>query len=882
MHLATAAGLWTSAPIGTLELFDREASASESIWIPRVFVSGVLTDGLARKVAARVLADAADAKSALIDPQMGIPAAGTVPIRDELVQHYIQLMLKASFELDDARLEYKPFIAAADVDPLRIDSKRQLRDYFSFVNGKVLRIPHWSFIWLKALFSGFLNRNLQGKSGRYVVGDLERLDARDQSLLAARDRAAEVVALAKGKERMVLESTLVHSTPRVWEGIRTLIFGSIDASSDLSDNGFAPIEGKIPVFGRVVDVVADPREVWKPKSARGRQMFPTALEWSTVRKSPEVRDSFVAIIDDATSLIETAAAAAIECEKKIREIGVEESDLRKQLLGSGVLKYNKAGEVYVPKNASTVAAKLEPEDKDEAESGEPTAAAMLERYRQIPNEATGFDRELQEHLDTRMFETERRDETTLELASFDSWTLEHSHSFENQLLDKLQSNRDLASAHTKGFEKQLSAIEVPQAGELVTLRKRFHRVVALWALIPLTIAGLVYWMAWSTNGDDADFRPWNLVIFLAVAWLIIVIAAINMAGSEYYRKWSAFERRVDLITSRVNQAEDGWAGSRREWARLKSLHEQAADWLEILASALHHPWAVNPERHQQSIRTLESTNLPFAMHIANANPYNDGAAHRLERDAAPTLLRKGWREEAFRDLLDEIAREVAVSPLAIGTNALDNDIPYASNNSRSIVRSHMNKPEILERVADRRIANLILAIQQDSMTGGGVDVVPLTTGHFDGLAADTHGVSVDRTGIQWDAHLRETLGTATDAVPPINPLVISSVSVQAGHHEELTSYVLAPERLAAGFDATTGEAVKVIAYDNASSPSLDLVVRIDLAGPIPIAALNLWRGSSGRSSSLLAAGESPTCSTCGRVDCPGAQNRACKFARSGV
>jgi hypothetical protein len=887
MHLATASGLWTSAPVGTLELFDHEASASESIWIPRVFISGVLTDGLARRIAAQVLTDAADAASTLIDPRTGVPAAGTVPIRDELVQDYVELMLKASLALDEARLQYKPFRPVADADQLRIGSSRQIRHYLSFLSGKILRIPHWYATAARSRFSGFLNRNLQGEHGRYVVGELERLDGRDQSLVRARDRAAAELAEAQTRERQVLDATLVHTSPRVWEGIRTLIFGSIDASSDLSGYGFALIEDKVPVFGRVADIVADPNGSWQPTSELGQEIFPDPVDWATARKMPELRDNFVSIIGEARSMIDPTSGEIADTQKRVLAIGTEESELRKRLLALGVLKYNKAGEVYAPKKGAAAAAAAESASIRDSDTGTsvdeaPAAADLLERYRQIPNEATGYDRQLRELRERSSFQLQRRDDVTADLASFDAWMNAHSYSFDNQLLDRLLTSCEVAAADSAEFEQQLRAIEVPDAVELVTLRKRFHRDVALWTLIPLAMAAVVYWGIWYWNRDDVDFDPWALVMIVATIWLLIVVAATLGAGARYYQKWSAYERSVDLIASRIDQAEDGWAGSRRELTRLISLREQAADWLEIIATALHHPWMVRPEWREQATRTMDTANLPFAMHIANATTHDDGAANRLERNAAPTLLRKGWREEAFRDLLEEIAKVVGVPPAAIGTDALDSDMPHASNNSRSIVRSHMNEPALLEKVATRRITNLIAVIQRDSLVGGGVDVLPLTPGHFAGLTNEVQGLPAGNIGVPWDAHLRQTLGTATDFVPPINPLVISSVSIQAGHHQDLTSYVLAPERLVAGIEATTGEGVEVVAYDSTVSPSLDLVVRVDMAGPIPVGALNLWRGSSVHSAPQLVEGELAACLTCGRTDCPGAFDRVCGSARSGV
>ena len=50
--------------------------------------------------------------------------------------------------------------------------------------------------------------------------------------------------------------------PRLWARLRELVFGALDGSADLSELGFAPIEGGVPIFGRVSDVLALPDTPW--------------------------------------------------------------------------------------------------------------------------------------------------------------------------------------------------------------------------------------------------------------------------------------------------------------------------------------------------------------------------------------------------------------------------------------------------------------------------------------------------------------------------------------------------------------------------------------------------------------------------------------------
>ena len=84
-HLASVVGLWNGVSTGSFELFHREESGHQSVWISRVFVNAVLTESLGRRTAARVLDDAARPDSLLVDPSMSPPPAGTTFIADALV-----------------------------------------------------------------------------------------------------------------------------------------------------------------------------------------------------------------------------------------------------------------------------------------------------------------------------------------------------------------------------------------------------------------------------------------------------------------------------------------------------------------------------------------------------------------------------------------------------------------------------------------------------------------------------------------------------------------------------------------------------------------------------------------------------------------------------
>ncbi len=877
MHICTVGGLWTGLPIGTLELFDMDASSMNKIWIPRVFVNGVLTDGLARRIAAQVLKQAADANSALVDPHRGVPAPGTSPIPDELVARYRGLMVDAAFRLDDNKLAYAVRPRVPERPRVRINPWRQLLLFSEFFLAKVAWIPLWFAIGIRNAFGRLLNRRLQGDGGRSIVGHDDAVDARDNLLLAVRERVLRSAEIARERSKVLTEPSRIRATPRLWKGLRALVFGTLDGSSDLSADGFVPTDGVAPVFAKVTDVLLDPHESWEASEATIRSEVATSIDRATALRNPELLESMHAVVSDVEQKIESTKTDIATIHQALAECRAEHATLQAVLLEKGALKYNKSGTIVVARGAGNA-----PVNDSESDLTPDETATLAELYRQLPFKATGYEHGIQQLEDLQQRYMVVHTKASSDLESYTAWLQRHEHSFDSQLLRRLTASVAEAEADAARYEQELAEFDVPGAGGLVKLRKRFHGRAALALCLLAGLAAIAIWLRQQSQSvRDLEWYPNDIAIVLgaSLAFLLLLI----MAAASYYRGWSTFERLIDVTVDRVYNLEEALLWSRQEAARLVSVREQLVDWLDIMSRALHQPWKVKAAWLQSSRRHLSDDGMPFAMRIAHADEGDAEASQRLQQAAARRLIRPGWRQHTFEMLLREISREVGAHPGAIGVDALDSDLPHSTNHARAIVRANLAREELLENVAARLLGQLIEEVQSGSLYGAATDVMRVSSDPLASMLSTLDDLDERSNRIPWNEFLRGALGHPDDPVTPISPLAIAPYRLQEKHHQDLTSYVIVPERIAKDLTADIAPDVVVKSYGEDRARSLDMVVRIDIAGPVPPEAIHVWGDSRRGQYAVAEIGRAPKCPRCGRESCPAADPRAgLACANSGI
>jgi len=842
LHVASVAGLWSGVPTGSFELVRREESGHRSVWLSRVFVNAVLTESLGRRTAATVLAEAARPDSMLVDPSLSSPPPGTVFIQDSQVSGYVDEMVRGAISLDDGALLFREPKIDAEPAKRRVGFGRQLVRFASFSGDKLVKMPVWTWRWITSGTYRRMTRALHTDEGAEVVGTAgeEIFDVRERTLIADADRLTEDEDRARAEASAPAGLSHVRTTPALWARLRELVFGSLDGSADLSELGFAPIEGVVPIFGRVSDVLALPDTPW----IAPRDIVPADF--------PETVDWYVLTLDDPRERLTDAAANAAdrrgEAELAVAENLRELDDARRA----------------VPAGAAPVAGRSDTTQSAADEA--PGASSTGEASPSAPGEQAGAaataddagaDSALQkavtaaarQRLEKSQAKLERRSAEADRLAegvrAFDTWAVTQDRSFVWRLLTRLAQERRAAQAHSERLSAEIDAIVAVKPGELISLRRTFHRTMLWTWLIGFIVVGLAVILLLAVRDAavrDTDFDPqfWYRVLWWVIAITAAVVLSLTLGALvSYHAGWSRFQRRIDVQRQRLAQLGTNSRLARQESVRLASLHRQAVDWLVLLSRAIHRPWHVPEQWMKRDEYSVARGAMPFALQIATVRDDDHAAAARLRGVVIGHLVVKGWRHDAFEALVREVAIDRGALSSSFGLHTLDEDLPHASNHTRRMLLARMGDETILTRVAGPRLEELMRAEQRDDTRANRPRVQPVVNNPLHAISSGADRMSL-ASGIPWDEFLLGSLAGRRDPITPLSSTVLTEVEVGGRHHERVQSHLVLPQRLAATLHYPPDTPIRVVPFPDTVPGSVDLSWRVDIAGPVPIRAIHLW------------------------------------------
>jgi hypothetical protein len=143
LHAATVGGFWNGLGISPIELIDREEASQHGKWVGRIFVNAILTDGLSRRVSAKVLEEIAGASRDIYDTRVAINIPGTKIIPPDEVSGWVDWTVQHVFILEDGALEFvspHALIAPGKANWMEWD---QIKSFLKFSWDKLKKIPWW-------------------------------------------------------------------------------------------------------------------------------------------------------------------------------------------------------------------------------------------------------------------------------------------------------------------------------------------------------------------------------------------------------------------------------------------------------------------------------------------------------------------------------------------------------------------------------------------------------------------------------------------------------------------------------------------------------------------------------------------------------------------
>jgi hypothetical protein len=848
MHLASVAGLWNGVPDGSFELMERQTSGSDGVYVTRVFLNAVLTESLGQRIAAGVLEGAADPRSLLIDPSVSPPPRGTAYIDASQVSGYIDGMVDGAMALDDGLLGFDGPAAPVDPPRLRFGFWTTIWRFLLFSATKLAQMPRWTLRWISSRAHRSLTRTLHTADGSAVSGPSfeEALDVRDRQVMEQSRHLLSAERSARAEADAPAGLASVRTTPRLWAGLRELVFGSLDGSADLTSAGFAPVEGAVPVFGRVSDVLALPSEPWTADGHDVPPGFPASVDWYAVAlQDPRTRlSTWVAAADTLPPELVTVDAPAAP------RAAAEGST------GQGSAGDGSAGAYPAPTTAphdapapvgDSASAEARGVDGDPAADAAPAAAPPTVAAAAATGRATVAQVAEAEEVRRRAARASR----SAALASYDDWAAAQSHSFVWRLLGRLADERRAADLLVARLVREIGAVAPFEPGTLLRLRRAFHRTMLItWSVVVvlgILALGILRGLRDAAERDpDLDRTTWERVVLYALAALLAVAVAVTLGALvRYHAGWSAFERRIDVERAKLRQLGARARQAREEGARLRSLHRQAVDWVVLLSKAIHRPWHVPAEWGERDHFDVARGAMPFATQIATIDDAESASTLRMRSAMAGHLLRRGWRHDAFEALVLEMAADNGARQ-GFSLRALDEDLPHASNHTRQMLLRALDDEALLTRVATPRLVDLVKASQREEQETGRPKVRPVGSNPLDVLrrSADHGRASGDE--VPWDDFLLTSLSRPTDPMTPLSASFLTDLRLAERHHERVTSFLVVPERLQHRVSGGRDGDLHVVPSTGSTGASVDLAWRVDVVGPVPKAAIRLWEADGRR------------------------------------
>jgi len=284
-NIASTAGLWSGQKKSIFELstqFSDLSPIQSQVRVMRTFVRGILSEGLAVKVAVEALKQAGKAETSKLSGR-AIPNKYLIAYEGEEVDRVINEMLDQALSFQNGALKYQSVSLEVDVPQKATGVLEAIKFFFRSTWSLVKILPLWIFAALWNFLARLVTARLFGSRGREVAKgtidfpktDLDKDSARN--LLEIKERRQKILEVLSTWPKNILRK----SEPRLWEDLRKLVIGRLDGSS--LPNGMEHTKDSvgIRVLGDLNQVLPSLHEQWQLPSnlARTLDSEPRKATW---------------------------------------------------------------------------------------------------------------------------------------------------------------------------------------------------------------------------------------------------------------------------------------------------------------------------------------------------------------------------------------------------------------------------------------------------------------------------------------------------------------------------------------------------------------------------------------------------------------------------
>jgi hypothetical protein len=259
----------------------------------------------------------------------------------------------------------------------------------------------------------------------------------------------------------------------------------------------------------------------------------------------------------------------------------------------------------------------------------------------------------------------------------------------------------------------------------------------------------------------------------------------------YSRRNSEHSQLVAEESAAATAMENGIEAVRNARERIDSLHPQVPQVIEVLSLGLHNPWKIDNGSLLFTGSVPDTSILPASVEVAvptivkKSPKYEELVLLTMNKIQIP-----GWRDLAFKKVVQELAESVGFGANDMAVRELDED--QRKSGKRQLLIAAGKDPAPTEKIGIEQVDIFTKVTQEEVLPKSQPQIVSLRPNPLDGLELDgSIGFNIQDGVSKWEVYLSEI----ADLASPWSTSTFSSKGQAQSKHINVESIFISSEQV---------------------------------------------------------------------------------------
>ena len=309
----------------------------------------------------------------------------------------------------------------------------------------------------------------------------------------------------------------------------------------------------------------------------------------------------------------------------------------------------------------------------------------------------------------------------------------------------------------------------------------------------------------------------------AVVGSIFCISLLHFVGLlfAFHRRNSEHSQLVAEESASATAMENGIEKVKNARERIDSLHPQVPQIIEVLSLGLHYPWKINSSSLLFTGSVPNTSILPASVEVATPTIKKKSAKYEeLVMRTLNKIQIPGWRDQAFNEVIQELADSIGFGANNMAVRELDEDQRKSGKRQLLITAGKDSAPA--EKIGVSKVERFTKVTQEEVLPFAQPQVVSLRPNPLEGLELEgSIGFNAQDGVSKWEVYLSEI----ADLASPWSTSTFSSLGQGNSKHIDVESIFISSEQVNA---LTKPGVIGEVAVRPGARP-FEVAIRVDLS-----------------------------------------------------